>query len=215
VRLSEQWSDLHAELPRGWRAASLELAPDDPGAAERVAMILGPAAPGRRGTAFRVDVVRESQAFGTSEALFRRVLHRLDEEGIGARLTLAAPAEERAEEPVAAQGALAGQWVGLLESLPSDWSHLMAQVELDSSDYVDRGALLLAPANPSLRGGETTLQFRSARTVGYGVSAGMARRCFERLDGERITGEVSILHVVSDARPVATQGPVWRNGGSL
>jgi len=217
MRLSEQWSEVLAELPGGWRAASLELALDDPGSADRVALVLGPAAPGRQGSAFRVDVVSESQPYGTSAALFRRVLLRLDKEGIGGRLTLASRPEADGEDElsVAGPGALAAQWVGLLASLPPDWSHLLGQVELDSSDYVDRGALLMAPTNPSLRGGPSSLQFRAARTVGYGVSAGMARRCFERLDGEQITGQVSILHVVSDARPVATQGPVWRRGGSV
>jgi hypothetical protein len=76
-----------------------------------------------------------------------------------------------------------------------------------------RGALLLAPMNPTLAGGPWSLQFRAARRVGYGVAAEMARRCFERLDRERITGRLGILQAVSDDRPVATQGPVWRVGG--
>jgi hypothetical protein len=214
VRLAEQWSEVLAELPPGWRGAPLTLTLDDPAAAGRAATILGPAAPGRRDSTFRLDVVREGQPVGTSAALFRRVLLRLDEEGIGGRLTLAAPVEgDRADAPLPAS--FAGQWVGLLEALPPDWSHLRGQVDVDSTDYVDRGALLMAPMNPSLRDGPTTFWFRAARTVGYGVAPEMARRCFERLDRERITGRVSILQVVSDARPVATQGPVWRQGGSV
>lgn len=215
MRLAEQWSEVLAELPQGWRGASLALSVDGP-AADRAAMILGPAAPGRRESEFRIHVVREAEPAGTSAALLRRVLLRLDEEGIAGRLSLAAPAdaaEDGAEAP--APASLAAQWVGLLAALPPDWSHLRGEVAVDSSDYVDRGALLMAPMNPSLRGGPTTFWFRAARTVGYGVSAEMARRCFERLDRERITGRVAILQVVSDARPVATQGPVWRQGGSL
>jgi hypothetical protein len=112
-----------------------------------------------------------------------------------------------------APGSLAGHWQALVDELPRDWSHLLAQVDLDSSDFLERGALLLAPANPLLAGGPRSLRFRSARTVGYGVAVEMARRCLERLDRERITGRVRILQVVSEARPVATQGPVWRIGG--
>jgi len=41
----------------------------------------------------------------------------------------------------------------------------------------------------------------------------MAARCFERCDDEGITGEVEILYVLSDTRPVATQGPVWKLEG--
>jgi hypothetical protein len=43
----------------------------------------------------------------------------------------------------------------------------------------------------------------------------MARRCFERLDAERITGSVRLLRSLSDTRPVATQGPVWYVGGKV
>jgi hypothetical protein len=59
----------------------------------------------------------------------------------------------------------------------------------------------------------TGLRFRVARRFGYGASAGMVRRCLERLDREGITGRVRILRALSDSRPVATQGPVWYVGG--
>ena len=215
MRLAEQWSEVLAELPQGWRGASLTLSVDDPAAADRAAVILGPAAPGRRDSTFRLDVSRETQPAGTSAALLRRVLLRLDEEGIPGRLALAAAPEADDAAAAPAPASFAGQWAGLMAALPPDWSHLRGQVEVDSSDYVDRGALLMAPMNPSLRGGPTTFWFRAARTVGYGVAPQMATRCFERLDRESITGRVSILQVVSDARPVATQGPVWRQGGSV
>jgi hypothetical protein len=217
VRLAEQWSEVLAELPRGWRSASLTLSLDDPADAARAAVLLGPAAPGRSDSSFRVDVVREARPVGTSAELFRRVLQRLDREGIEGRLAVAAAAEpdgaEAAERP--APSALAGQWEALLGALPVDWSHLLAELELDSSDYLDRGALLLAPVNPTLVGSPATFRFRAARAVGYGASTGMVRRCLERLDRERITGRTSIVHVVSDAQPVATQGPVWRMGGRV
>jgi hypothetical protein len=213
VRLAEQWSDILASQSSAWRTAAVTLSLDDPAQADRAAVILGPAAPGRHDGRFRVDVSREARPVGTSAALFRRVLLRLDEEGVGGRLELVGggTAEEAPEK--ASAGGLASQWSGLLEELPSDWSHLLAQVDFGSSDYLERAALLMAPMNPTLAGGSRSFRFRAARTVGYGVSPGMARRCLERVDRERITGHVSLVQVVSDARPVATQGPVWRIGG--
>jgi hypothetical protein len=185
---------------------------DDPSQVERAALILGPAAPGRTDGAFRLDVDREAGGVAPGSALVGRVLERLDREGIGGRVELAAAAE--AESRPVEERSLAVRWQELVDELPDDWSHVLAEVELHSSDFVDRGALLMAPCNPMLTDGLRTLRFRGARLVGYGVSAGMARRCLERLDRERITGRVRILRVVSESRPVATQGgPVWRIGG--
>ena len=57
------------------------------------------------------------------------------------------------------------------------------------------------------------LRFRCAHHFGYGVSPEMAARCLERCDQDGITGEVEILHALSDTYPVGTQGPVWLIGG--
>jgi hypothetical protein len=43
----------------------------------------------------------------------------------------------------------------------------------------------------------------------------MARRCFERLDGEGILGRVEVLRLISDTDNVATQGAVWYVGGKV
>jgi hypothetical protein len=209
VKLAEQWGELLSGLPGGWERARIALVLEDPMQADRAALILGPAAPGRTDSTFRLEVDREAAGVAPGVGLVRRVLERLDREGIAGRLELAG-AEESGREAVE-ERSLATQWQELVDELPDDWSHLLAQVDLDSSDFIDRGALLMAPCNPLLAGGTRSLRFRAARTVGYGVSAGMARRCLERLDEERITGRVSILKVVSESRPVATQGgPVWR-----
>ena len=217
MRLAEQWSEILAGLPRGWEAVSLSLALADPQQGGRAALVLGPAAPARRDSTFRVDVVRESGSVGTSAALFRRVLRRLDDEGIGGRLSLreggGAPDEGRDGAPGAAARGLAGQWLALVDGLPPDWSHLLAQLDLHSSDFLERAALLMVPTNPTRLAGSRAFRFRVARRVGYGASPGMVRRSCERLDRERITGRLSLVQVVSDARPVATQGPVWRIGG--
>ncbi|MDQ3859153.1 MAG: hypothetical protein M3327_12040 [Actinomycetota bacterium] len=217
MRLAEQWSEILADLPRAWEAVSLSLALDEPEQARRAALVLGPAAPARRDSSFRIDVVREARPIGTSAALFRRVLHRLDDDGIGGQLSVltagGATDEERDGEAITPARGLAGHWLALLEGLPPDWSHLLAQLDLDSSDFLERAALLIVPTNPARLPGSRSFRFRVARRVGYGVSPGMARRSCERLDQERITGRLSLVQVVSDARPVATQGPVWRIGG--
>ena len=59
------------------------------------------------------------------------------------------------------------------------------------------------------------LQFRCARRFGYGASPGMVRRSLERCDEAGITGRVEVLRVLSDTRPVGTQGPVWHIGGRM
>ena len=94
-------------------------------------------------------------------------------------------------------------------ALPADWSDLYAEVELVSSDWLDRAALLMAPLNPARYGGVPGFRFRVARRFGYGASPEMTRRCLERVDEEHIRGELRILRVLSDTDPVHTQGPVW------
>jgi len=43
----------------------------------------------------------------------------------------------------------------------------------------------------------------------------MVRRCLQRLDERGIPGELRILRVLSDSKPVSTQGPVWYVGGKV
>jgi hypothetical protein len=228
VALAERSQELLHGLPRGWRRARLELTVDEPEDADRTAVILGPAAPGRTANRFVLNVYGGPERLGTSPETVRRVLLRLDQEGVRARLRVTAtegdePAEPAPDEYAPQVGGrveadaprvLGASWQALVDTFPPDWSHCYAEVVLDSSDYLERSALLMAPANP-LRPDEraTVLRFRASRVVGYGVAAGMARRCLERLDAEGITGRVSVLRVVSEDRPVGTQGPVWRIGG--
>jgi hypothetical protein len=201
VRLGEQWSEILEALPRDWERVSVELEVSDPEQRDRAELLLGREADGET---FRLDVERDAQTVGLGPDVTAKVFARLDGEGVAGELRLI--------ETHTGRHSLAEEWGVLVAALPPDWSHLLAQVDLDSTDFVDRGALLMGPTNPTLVD-PRALQFRAARTVGYGVSIGMARRCLERLDNESITGRVWIVHVVSDAHPVATQGPVFRLGG--
>jgi hypothetical protein len=210
MRLADQWDELEASLPDGWRSARLSLTVAEDADADRVALILASLTPGRTGTSFRFEVTPARNP--------KAIVRRLDEEGIRGRIDLigtgaAAPPEAPVIETRHRHASLKRQWDGLVADLPPDWSELYAEVELASSDFLARAALLLAPVNPARYGGPAVLRFRSARKAGYGVAPEMARRCFERLDSESITGSVRVIRVLSHTSHVSTQGPVWRVGG--
>ncbi len=209
MRLVEQWRRIERDLPPSWDDARLRLELEDPALLPRAAALLGPANPGRSGDALRFTSARHGGAPGPDGVA--RLLARLDREGMGGRLELVSTTEEaaREEEP---RPSLAAAWEAADERLPDDWSDLYAEVELTSTDYVERAALLLSPLNPT-RTDAATLRFRVARVFGYGGSAGMMRRCLERLDESDIRGSLRILRVLSDTDPVGTQGPVWYVGG--
>jgi hypothetical protein len=214
VALADRLTEILDGLPHGWELARVEATVDQE-EADRAATILAPATPGRSGATFRFEVGSGTASGGVPARLAGRVLDRLDEDGIRARLALVSheagrPAAERTvEEP----RSLAAEWDRLAAKLPRDWSDLLCEVQLDSTDHIEVGALRLGPVNPSLVDGASTFRFRSAHWFGYGAAPQMTRRCLERLDEEGITGHLRILRVLSDSRPVATQGPVWRIGG--
>ncbi len=186
MRLVDRFNEIERELPGGWTEATLVLAVVDDAHRDRAAAMEG----------------------------VRRLLRRLDGEGIRGALELvgateAARAERRRRE------SLRDQWKRALDGVPADWSDLYAEVRFDSTDYVERGALLLAPLNPARFGEPSALRFRGAHHFGYGASPEMATRCFERCEEDGLTGEVEILHVLSDTNPVGTQGPVWLVDGRV
>jgi hypothetical protein len=210
VSVVEQWERIARGLPEGWGDARLALALEDEARVARAAALLGPLNPGRRGRELRFFTARGGVGFGPDQ--LGRLLRRLDEEGLVGTLELLG-SDSPAAAPAVSRRSLAGSWDELLASLPDDWSDLYCELELTSTDHLARAALLMAPLNPAHHGGTVGLRVRVARSQGYGASAGMARRCFERLDEEGIPGRLEILRALSDSRPVATQGPVWRVGG--
>ena len=210
VALVEQFNAIEGGLPERWGDAQLRLTVADDGRCERAAALLGPANPGRRGKDIRFATGRTGRGIGPDG--IRRLLLRLDREAIDGKLELVGSAEAP-EQEIRAATKLADQWSEALAGLPQDWTDIYAEIRLDSTDYLDRAALLLSPVNPGRYGGPTGFRFRCARSFGYGASAEMVTRCLERCDEEGITGEVELLRVLSDTFPVATQGPVWYVGG--
>jgi hypothetical protein len=211
MALVDQWRAIEQGLPEGWGEARLRLTVHDEAEAARTAALLAAANPSRRGKVIWLYVSRVGG--GAVPDLVVRVLRRVDREGIEGSLELVNVTETAARTPGRRRSTFVEQFDALLAALPADWSDLWAEVELTSSDYLERGALMLAPVNPTRAGTRLAYRFRAARRFGYGASEEMARRCLERLDQEGITGEVRILHALSDTKPVSTQGPVRYVGG--
>jgi hypothetical protein len=206
MSLAGDWQELERGLPEDWSTARLRLTIPDEGDCDRAAALLGPANPGRRGKLIRFYAARRGA--GASPDAIHSLLRRIDSRGIQGELELVG-VDEAEPAPEISRATLVASWDAAIAALPPDWSDLYAEIELVSSDWLERAALLMAPVNPARYGGTPGFRFRVASSFGYGASAEMTRRCLERLDQERIRGELRILRVLSDTRPVDTQGPVW------
>jgi hypothetical protein len=211
VKAVDQWKAVVSNLPEGWEEARLTFRPEDESAVAEAAAVLGPLGPGRAGAELRFHA-RPSGPAGAESV--RNLLSRLDQKRIWGELRLLdAQVEPRAARIQTAPGApLVEGWDRALASLPPDWSDALCELHVDSSDYLPRAALLGAPLNPARIHGELALRFRVGRN-GYGTSAAMARRCFERMDGEGITGSIEVVNGLSDVGNVGSLGPVWRIAG--
>jgi hypothetical protein len=215
MRLADQWERLERDLPDDWRAARLAVRAESAAELPRAAAVLGPANPGRRGDTLVLTVRRGGGPAGPEGV--RRLFRRLDQQRIWCEVEVldveAAP--ETAEQAEAPVRSLLATWDDAIAGLPTDWSDLLCYLELDSSDYLPRAALLCAPLNPTADRERTGFVFRVARRAGYGASPGMARRCLERCEAEGITGRPGVLRVLADTDNVATQGAVWYVGGRV
>jgi hypothetical protein len=215
VPLVERWNRVEDGLDPRWTEVRLSLTIADDTARSRAAALLGPAGPGVSGKEIWFNVSTRGTGIGPEAA--RRLLRRIDGEGIRGRLELVETQGARPETPepetAAAARSLEAQWQAALELLPSDWSDVIAELELDSSADVDRAAVLCAPVNPiSSATGRAGFRFRSASRIGYGASAGMVGRCLGRLDEAGITGKIRITRALSDVHPVGTQGATFLVG---
>ena len=199
--LVDRWNHVERALDPRWTEVTLSLAIKDDDARSRAAALLGPAGPGIGSNEIRFTV--STQGAGIGPEATRRLLRRIDEEGIGGRLELVEtrrPATGVRSSPGARLRARGRRrW----RPCPSDWSDLVAELELDSSADIDRAAVLCAPINPmQLSTGRPGFRFRCASQRGYGASAGMVGRCLARLDEAEITGRVRITRR-PERRPAA------------
>jgi hypothetical protein len=214
VSLVERWNHVENGLEPGWTEATLSLEIHDADARSRAAALLGPAGPGFAGSTVRFTVSTRGHGIGPDGV--RRLLKRVDEEGIPGRLELVSSTVTPALTPVTApaipSSTLSESWHAALEMLPADWSDLLVELELDSSADVDRGAVLCAPLNPMQLTGKPGFGFRAASQRGYGASAGMVAMCLGRLDDDGISGRVRITRFLSDVQPVGAQGAVFSIG---
>jgi hypothetical protein len=207
VSVADQWNAIGSKLPETWARVSLRLELPDRDAADRVAAQLAPTGPYRiEPAALQFFVARDGSALGPDAVT--RLLRRVDSGSLSLTGSQAAP-EALSRETTS----LVASWDAALASLPADWSDAYGEIELTSTDYIERAAVLCIQMNPRRDGVRAALRFRTARNAGYGVAPGMARRCLERCDEESIRGTVTSLRALSDTSLVATQGPVWLLSG--
>jgi hypothetical protein len=206
-----QWKAIAERLPADWSDAQLLVTIESDAEVDRAAALLGPASPGRSASHLRRFSFRSGP--GLDPHALARALGRLDQERVWGRLELVGNATATTP-PETERKTLAATWDEALATLPPDWSDLHAELELTSTDHLDRAALLTSPLNPSRFAETPGFRFRVARRSGYGVSPSMARRCLERMDEEDIPGQLRVLRVLSDTHNVLTQGPVWRVEGA-
>lgn len=214
MRAVEQWRAIESSLDPGWDEVSLAFVAEDRRSLDAAAGVLGPLGAGRHGGTLRVSVTR----LGGGPEKLANLLGHLDRKRVWGTLTLAAGGRAAAviATPTSAAvppGPLADAWDAAIADLPPGWSDALCELELDSTDFVPRAALLGSPLNPARVPAATTLRFRASDGLGYGTSSGMVRRCLERMDAEGITGRVHVLRGMADAENVFTQGPVWRIAG--
>jgi hypothetical protein len=217
MRAVDQWQLIEGNLPDDWEELTLSFVSEEISDLGSAAAALAPLGPGRLGNELRVHVRRSGGGGGPQ--LLRNLLRRLDRKRVWGTLTLVdARTPQTGTSPAPRAGAaakrpLAEAWDAAVASLPPDWSDLLCELELDSSDYIPRAALLGAPLNPARNPEALALRFRAAGTKGYGAPSGLVRRCLERMDADGVTGTLTVLNALSETDNVGTQGPVWRIAG--
>src|SRR5438128_6459913 len=86
MALVEQWRRIEGQLPDDWADARLELRVADAARGDRAAALLAPLNPGRLDHSVRFYTARRGA--GPAPELVRRLLSRLDEEGLEGTLEL-------------------------------------------------------------------------------------------------------------------------------
>ena len=196
MKLVDQWHAMEADFPHDWEDVRLTLTTEQPSDLPRAAQVLGSINVGRVGDALVFQVRSSAGPQGKQTAM--RLFERLDRDRIWCHLEqsdVQVPViRERRRAAVTHRdraASVAESWDRALDPLPSDWTDLLCELEIESSTLLPRAALLCAPLNPARSGSRLVFTFRCSGRSGYGVSPSMARRCFERLDNEGIVGSAS------------------------
>jgi hypothetical protein len=113
----------------------------------------------------------------------------------------------------AAGQTLEAAWDDLLEDLSEDWSDLLVEVELRPGALFQPALLIVSALNPERCDDGAAFRFRIGHDFGYGAAASVARRCLALLDERGFEGRLLLLELLSQRRPLETQGPIWRLEG--
>src|SRR3954470_8639803 len=105
--LVERWNQVERALDPRWTEVTLSLAIKDDAGRSRAAALLGPAGPGVGNKAIRFTVSTKGIGIGPEAA--RRLLRRIDQEGIVGRLELGEILGTR-PEPEQPRRPVAGAW---------------------------------------------------------------------------------------------------------
>ena len=166
-----EWEAIKETLDPEWDDVVLSFVPEQ-GAMNAAAGVLAPLGPGRLGRELRVHVRRGGGGVDRLENL----LGRLDRKRVWGELALVeahvTPGKERVAEEPAARRALVAQWDEAVAELPPGWRDVLAELELDSTDFLAQAALAGSPLNPS----RIPARSRSASGSSDAASAATARR---------------------------------------
>ena len=133
---------------------------------------------------------------------------RLDDAGIGGTLTLASSEQAAAARRARARRCSPTPGTPRSRVCPSDWSDLLCELTLLSTDYVERAAVLCIQMNPRRDGDRAALRFRCARVARLRRRAGDGPPLPRALPTrEDIRGSVTVLRALSDTQHVGDAGP--------
>ena len=207
---------IEARLPRGWEDVAADVTTEEPGRLAAAAAVLAPAGAGTRRRRARVPRAAVPEARSGPEAA------RACSRGSTSKRIWGDRSRRRRRrggcDPRSHRGAQAGDTRSRAVGRGArDAPARLERAALRAGDRLER---LPAPRRAALRAAEPDARPRRGSRFasalgrgGYGVSPSMARRCFERLDEEGITGADPRAARALRHGHVATQGPVWLVAG--
>ena len=155
MKLVDQWRTIEDALPPGWEDVRLTLTTEQPSDLPRAAQVLGSINVGKVGSALVFHVTRAGGVQGPQAA--KRLFERLDNERTWCTLEQSRVelAETAPEQPHADAGpsrrSVAESWDAALAPLPDDWTDLLCEIELESSDAPRPNGAPVRAAEPDAR----------------------------------------------------------------